>query len=171
MQLFTPVGVSKKQKVAVMTFFEKILGKNKKPVLKPRCPITKESIDPGFGYLLTTSEIISSKKYWDMVMTEPETMSYTVSHFKNQESGTYMRNLIFEKYSSIDKPWMISDSCVHLFEIDKSKARTDAKTWWETEGNFAPPQVGNALENLDPSSYQAVKDYAVLEAGRNRISL
>jgi hypothetical protein len=154
-----------------MTFFEKILGKSKKPVLKPRCPITKESIEPGFGYLLTTAEIVSSKKYWDMVMTEPETMSYTVSHFKNQESGTHMRSLIFEKYSSIEKAWMISDSCIQLFDIDKAKARMDAKKWWETEGNFTPDQVGAALDLLDPLSYQELKDYAVLEAGRNRIVL
>ena len=107
-----------------------------------------------------------------MVMTEPETMSYTVSHFKNQESGTHMRNLIFEKYSSIDKAWMVSDSCINLFEdVDKSDARANAKKWWETEGQFTPTEAGSAIEILDPSSYQSVKDYAVLEAGRSRIVL
>lgn len=154
-----------------MTFIDKILGKNKKKDLKARCPITKESIEAGFGYLLTTSQIVSSKKYWDMIMTEPETMSYTVSHFKNQESGTHMRNLIFEKYSSVGKPWMVSDSCINLFEVDKANARAYAKKWWETEGNFSPNEAGSALESLDSSSYQALKDYAVLEAGRNRVIL
>jgi len=154
-----------------MTFIDKILGKNKKPALKARCPITKESIETGYGYLLTTAQIVSSKKYWDMVMTEPETMSYTVSHFKNQESGTQMRNLIFEKYSSVNKAWMISDSCIHLFEVDKAKAREDAKKWWESEGSFAPNQAGPAAEKLDASSFQSFKNYAVLEAGRNRIIL
>lgn len=155
-----------------MTFIDKILGKSKKKELKARCPITKESIESGYGYLLTTSQIVSSKKYWDMVMTEPETMSYTVSHFKNQESGTQMRNLIFEKYSSIDKAWMVSDSCINLFEgIDKASARAYAKKWWETEGNFSPDDAGPALEKLDPPNYQALKNYAVLEAGRSRIVL
>jgi hypothetical protein len=154
-----------------MTFIDKILGKNKKQDLKARCPITKESIETGFGYMLTTSQIVSSKKYWDMIMTEPETMSYTVSHFKNQESGTQMRNLIFEKYSSVGKPWMVSDSCINLFEVDKANARANAKKWWETEGSFSPNEAGSALEKLDPSSYQALKDYAVLEAGRNRVIL
>jgi hypothetical protein len=139
--------------------------------LKARCPITKESIETGYGYLLTTAQIVSSKKYWDMVMTEPETMSYTVSHFKNQESGTQMRNLIFEKYSSINKAWMISDSCINLFEVDKAKAREEAKKWWESEGNFTPQQAGPAVEKLDASSFQSFKDYAVLEAGRSRIIL
>src|SRR5688572_21377083 len=154
-----------------MTFIDKILGKSKKKELKARCPITKESIEAGYGYMLTTSQIVSSKKYWDMVMTEPETMSYTVSHFKNQESGTQMRSLIFEKYSSVEKPWMVSDSCINLFEVDKANARAYAKKWWETEGSFAPVDAGTALERLDSNSYQALKDYAVLEAGRSRVIL
>lgn len=153
-----------------MTFIDKILGKKKKE-LKARCPITKESIEEGYGYMLTTSQVVASKKYWDMVMTEPETMSYTVSHFKNQESGTQMRSLIFEKHSSVDKAWMVSDSCINLFEVDKANARANARKWWESEGNFSPTEAGTALEKLDPHSYQTLKDYAVLEAGRNRVIL
>jgi hypothetical protein len=154
-----------------MTFIDKILGKSKKPALKAKCPITKESIDEGFGYMLTTSQVVASKKYWDMVMTEPETLSYTVSHFKNQDSGTQMRNLIFEKYSSIDKAWMISDSCINLFDVDKSNARENAKKWWETQGDFSPQGTGKAVEKLDPSRYEELKNYAVLEAGKSRIIL
>lgn len=154
-----------------MAFFDKLLGK-KKPELKARCPITREPIDAGFGYLLTTSQIIASKKYWDMIMTEPETMSYTVSHFKNVASGTQMRNMIFEKYSSIDKPWMISDSCINLFEnVDKKSAREAARKWWEHAGQFVPEQSGAASAALDPKTFQDWKDYAVLEAGRSRIVL
>ena len=154
-----------------MAFLEKLLGK-KKPEIKARCPITKEQIESGFGYLLTTSQVIASKKYWDMIMTEPETLSYSVSHFKNQESGTRMRSLIFEKYSSVEKPWMISDSCINLFEnIDKGSARANAKKWWETAGNFVPDNSGPALQALEPRQYQTWKDYAVLEAGRTKVIL
>lgn len=154
-----------------MAFLDKLLGK-KKPEIKARCPITKEQIESGFGYLLTTAQVVSSKKYWDMVMTEPETLSYSVSHFKNQESGTKMRNLIFEKYSSVDKPWMISDSCINLFEnIDKKTAKEAAKRWWENAGNFAPENSGSAAQALEPSAFQNFKNYAVLEAGRNRVEL
>ncbi len=154
-----------------MAFLEKLLGK-KKPELKARCPITKEQIEKGFGYLLTTAQVIASKKYWDMIMTEPETLSYSVSHFKNQESGTRMRSLIFEKYSSIEKPWMISDSCINLFDnIDKKSAKDNAKKWWEAAGTYAPDNSGSALQALEPSQYQLLKDYAVLEAGRSRVEL
>lgn len=154
-----------------MAFLEKLLGK-KKPSLKARCPITKEQIESGFGYLLTTAQVIASKKYWDMIMTEPETLSYSVSHFKNQESGTQMRTLIFEKYSSVEKPWMISDSCINLFEnIDKKSAKDNARKWWESAGNFTPENAGSAAQSLDANAYKTWKDYAVLEAGRTRIEL
>jgi len=154
-----------------MTFIDKLFGKNKKKEIKARCPITKEQIDKGFGYLLTTAEVVSSRKYWDMVMTEPEPVSYTVAHFRNEEYGTRMRSLIFEKYSSIEKPWMISDTCINLFEdVDRQKAREQARLWWEKEGDFVPDNSGNALEALDPDSYKSWKEYAILEAGRSRIS-
>jgi hypothetical protein len=154
-----------------MAFLDKLLGK-KKPELKARCPITKEQIENGFGYLLTTAQVVASKKYWDMVMTEPETLSYSVSHFKNQESGTKMRSLIFEKYSSFEKPWLISDSCINLFDnIDKKKAKEEAKKWWASQGSFAPENTGAAAQALEPSQFQVWKDYAVLEAGRSRIEL
>lgn len=153
-----------------MAFLEKLLGK-KKPELKARCPITREQIDKGFGYLLTTAQVITSRKYWDMIMTEPETLSYSVSHFNNQESGTHMRSLIFEKYSSVEKPWMISDSCINLFDVDRSSARANALRWWESNGAFQPDNTGPALEALEPETYQSLKDYAVLEAGRERVAL
>ena len=154
-----------------MTFIDKLFGKEKKKEVKARCPITKEPIEKGYGYLLTTAQVISSKKYWDMIMTEPETLSYTISHFKNDENGTRIRTLIFEKYSGIEKPWMISDSCINLFEsVDKNAAKELAKRWWENQGLYAPENSGKALHSLDAETYKNWKDYAVLEAGRARIS-
>lgn len=155
-----------------MAFLEKLFGKKKKQEIKARCPITKELIEKGFGYLLTTAQVVTSKKYWDMVMTEPETLSYSVSHFKNQESGTHMRRLIFEKYSSVEKPWMISDSCINLFDnVDKKTARELALKWWESAGNFVPENSGPASHALEPHDFKTWQEYAVFEAGRARIIL
>ena len=86
-----------------MSLINSLFGKKKKE-FKASCQITKEPLEKGYGYLLTTAQIVTSQKYWDMVMTEPETMSYTISHFKNQPGGTQMRNMIFEKYATIGKP-------------------------------------------------------------------
>ena len=151
-----------------MALLDTIFGKKKKE-FRASCRITKEPLEKGYGYLLTTSQIVSSKKYWDLVMTEPETLSYTVSHFKNQTSGTQMRSMIFEKYASIDKPWIISDSVINYFEVDKLTAKENAKKWWELEGNYQPTNTGTAGSTLDAETFQSWKNYAILEAGRERV--
>ena len=151
-----------------MAMLDTLFGKKKKE-FRATCLITKEPVERGFGYLLTTSQVVASKKYWDLVMTEPETMSYTVSHFKNQTSGTQMRSMIFEKYASIAKPWLISDSVINYFDVDKGTAKENAKRWWELEGNYAPSNTGSATDTLDPQTFQTWKNYAILEAGRDRV--
>ncbi|MEM8569018.1 MAG: hypothetical protein AAGF85_21340, partial [Bacteroidota bacterium] len=95
-----------------MSFINNLFGKKKKQ-FKASCDISKEPVEKGYGYLLTTSQVVSSKKFWDNIMTEPETMSYTVSHFKgNDEMATKMRFMIFEKYSTVEKAWIVSDSYI-----------------------------------------------------------
>src|SRR6478609_1190589 len=126
-----------------MALLDSLFGKKKKQ-FRASCGITKEPLEKGYGYLLTTSQIVASKKYWDLIMTEPETLSYTVSHFKNQTSGTQMRSMIFEKYASIDRPWIVSDSVIGYFDVDKNAAKENAKKWWELEGNFKPGNTGTA---------------------------
>ena len=153
-----------------MALFDSLFGKKKKE-FKAQCQITKEPIEKGYGYLLTTAQIVASEKYWDMIMTEPETMSYTLSHFKNQSSGTQMRSMIFEKYATVEKAWIISDSIINYFEVDKSEARENAKKWWEAEGNFTPSDIGAAAKVLDKSIFTKFKEYAILEAGRERVAL
>jgi hypothetical protein len=152
-----------------MALLNTLFGKKKKE-FKASCTITREPLEPGFGYLLTTAQVVASRKYWDLVMTEPETMSYTVSHFKNQSSGTQMRSMIFEKYATVAKPWIVSDSVINYFEVDKKTAREGAQKWWESEGNYVPDQTGPATAHLDSPTFESLKNYAILEAGRDRVN-
>lgn len=151
-----------------MDLLDSLFGKKKKQ-FRATCLITKEPLEKGYGYLLTTSQVVSSKKYWDLVMTEPETLSYTLSHFRNQTSGTQMRSMIFEKYASIAKPWLVSDSVINYFDVDRGTAKENAKKWWELEGNYTPNNTGPAGTTLDPTTFQTWKNYAILEAGRERV--
>lgn len=151
-----------------MAILGTLFGKKKKE-LRASCNITKEPIEKGFGYMLTTAQVVTSKKYWDMVMTEPETLSYTVNHFNNQSSGTQMRSMIFEKYATIPKAWMVSDSIIGYFDVDKKEAKDNAKKWWESEGTYTPTSIGPASDVLDEGTYKTWKDYAILEAGRDRL--
>jgi len=153
-----------------MSFINKLFGKKKKE-FKASCDISKEPIEKGYGYLLTTAEIVTSKKFWDNIMTEPETMSYTISHFKNQDNtATQMRSMIFDKHSTVDKPWIVSDSYIHLFEVNKSEAREKANAWWENEGQYDLNNSGVAADVLENDEYEAIKRYAVMEAGRERVA-
>ncbi|MEQ8927212.1 MAG: hypothetical protein RLO81_15430 [Fulvivirga sp.] len=153
-----------------MSFISSLFGKKKKQ-FKASCDISKEPVEKGFGYLLTTAQVVSSKKFWDNIMTEPETMSYTVSHFKgNDEMATKMRQMIFEKHSEVEKPWMVSDSYIHLFDIDKSESRKNAQLWWENEGEFTPEKTGKAEDTLEESDFKSIQHYAIMEAGKERVA-
>lgn len=153
-----------------MSILKKLFGKKEKP-FKVSCDISKEPIEKGFGYLLTTSDVVKSKKFWDNVMTEPETMSYTISHFKEQDNiATQMRSMIFDKHSTVEKPWMVSDSYIHLFEVDRSKAKEQAQEWWNAKGDFTPSNCGAANEVLGNNEFESIRKYAVMEAGRERVA-
>ncbi|MEJ0057987.1 MAG: hypothetical protein WDN75_21470 [Bacteroidota bacterium] len=68
-----------------MALLDSLFGKKKKE-FRATCGITREPLEKGYGYLLTTSQIVASKKYWDLVMTEPEnTFLYGVSFQKPDE--------------------------------------------------------------------------------------
>jgi hypothetical protein len=154
-----------------MSILSSIFGKKKKP-FKAQCAISKEPVEKGYGYMLTTAEVISSKKFWDNIMIEPETMAYTISHFKQKdEMATRMRGMIFDKHSSVEKPWIISDSIIHLFDIDKTSARANAQTWWDSEGQFIPSDHQVATEELGQAGFADVKTYAIMEAGRARVEM
>ncbi|MEM6362485.1 MAG: hypothetical protein AAF149_14475 [Bacteroidota bacterium] len=153
-----------------MSFISNLFGKKKKQ-FKASCDISKEPVEKGYGYLLTTAQVVSSKKFWDNIMTEPETMSYTVSHFKgDDEMATKMRFMIFEKHSTVEKAWMVSDSYINLFDVDKKEARDNAHKWWEQEGTFVPENVGKAEDTLESNTFEEIKKYAVMEAGRERVA-
>src|SRR5260221_1376470 len=140
-----------------------LFGKKKKE-FKASCTITKDPLEKGYGYLLTTAQVVSSRKYWDLIMTEPETLSYTVSHFKNQSSGTHMRSMIFEKYATVSKPWIVSDSVINYFDVNRIVAREGAQKWRQSEGNYVPEQSGTAIDHPVMPTHQIMNNYAILQA-------
>ncbi|MDN5200505.1 hypothetical protein QQ008_04010 [Fulvivirgaceae bacterium BMA10] len=119
------------------------------------------------GHVLTSSQIVVSKKFWDKLMVEPETLAYTKAHFESQDkTATKMRHLIFEKHSKREKPWIICDTCLELFDVDKEQTKQHASEWWSSEGSFTPPSCGKADENMEDDQFKEAKSYAVMEAGQ-----
>ena len=152
-----------------MSFVSKFFGKKKKS-FKAFCDISREPVEKGFGYLLTTAQVVSSQNFWNQVMTEEDTMSYTISHFKNNdEMGTKMRSIIFAKHSGKKDPWIISDSYIDLFQVDKDEARANANKWVEEKGKYRPENTGPAQDIIESNEFRAIKEYAIMEAGRDRV--
>ncbi len=145
---------------------------SKKKKFKANCDLSGDPLEKETAYMISTAQIISSHKFWDNIMTEPDTMSYTEAHFKNGDStATNIRNMIFKKYAGTDKAWVISDAQLHLFELDESAAKSQADKWWDSEGKEVPVELNTSLEALDSKSFDDIKNYAVQEAGRKMMSL
>ena len=153
-----------------MAVFSNLFGKKKKE-FKAFCSLSKEPLESGYGYLLTTSQVVKSRRYWDSIMTEPETMSYTINHFTKQDNtATQIRSMIFQKYSEVNKPWMVSDSYINWFNVDLEMAKERAKMWWAKEGDFSPENSGTAENTLSEELYAEIKQYAIMEAGRDKVN-
>ena len=145
-------------------------GKKKKKKPARSCDLEGSLLEYGEGYLLTSAQIIQSKRFWDNKMIEPETLAYSKAHFlKNDEMGTKMRTMIFQKYSSQEKPWLVGDGQVNQFEVDKNEAREFAKQWWESEFQFTPPTSGAAINNMDSEKFEEYKEYAIMRAGEEQL--
>lgn len=145
-------------------------GKKKKKPARS-CDLEGSLLEFGEGYLLTSSQIIQSKRFWDNKMIEPETLAYSKAHFqKSDDMGTKMRTMIFQKYSSQEKPWLLGDGQVNQFEIDKQEAKEYARQWWESDFSFTPPSAGSAQKNMSAEEFEKWKDYAIMKAGEEQLS-
>lgn len=154
-----------------MSLFSKIFAKKPKE-FKAQCALSNEVLETGYGFLLTTAEVIQSRKFWDNKMTEPDTMSYSINHFSKQDAtATQIRSMIFDKFSQINKPWIISDTFINWFDIDKDEAKNNAKLWWDNRGEFEPEQSGSVNNVLEDEEYKSIKEYAIMEAGREQVAV
>lgn len=149
-----------------------IFRKDSKKKNASKCAITGTFLQYGEGRLLTTSQVVSSRKFWESIMTEPETMAYTINHFKKQDkNATQMRSIIFEKYAQKDDPWIVSEDCLTTYGIEGAdESEVYAQQWWETDGAFVPPNNGSASHHLSPEDYEEIKEYAIWKAGESRVA-
>ena len=135
------------------------------------CALTNTPLEEGEGRLVTTAEVIVSKKFWESIMTEPEAMAYTINHFKNNDkSATQMRGIIFEKYAEREDPWIVSEDCLMTYGIEAKNSKEYADQWWQSEGLFKPPLNGMAKKVLPEEAYDKIKHYAIWEAGESRVA-
>ena len=144
-------------------------GKKKKKPAKS-CDLEGSLLEFGEGYLLTSAQIIKSKRFWDNKMIEPETLAYSKAHFqRNDDMGTKMRTMIFQKYSSKEQAWLVGDGQVNQFEVDKDEARSFAKQWWDSDFKFEHPNGGSAQQTMESAEFEEWKEYAIMKAGEEQL--
>lgn len=154
-----------------MGFISKIFSKKSKPV-NAQCSICKSHMESNEGFALTTSQVVSSKKYWDHKMVEPETLSYTTQHFKaKDENATKMRGIIFEKTAEKDMTWIACETCIKHFDVCQDKTKLLAMEWWTQGKQHKIPNTGKATEFLSADEYDHIKTYATMDAGASLIRL
>ena len=137
---------------------------------KAVCALTGTTLEEGEGRLVTTAEVVVSKKFWESVMTEPEAMAYTINYFKKQDdNAAMMRQAIFSKYAERADPWIISEDCLQTYGIQTSLNGQAVQDWWESQGEFKPANSGKAIDVLSEEEYNQARRYAVTEAGKNRV--
>ena len=155
-----------------MGLFSGIFKKQPKGKKATQCSVCKTHMERSEGYALTTSQVISSKKYWDHKMVEPDTMSYTTQHFKNKdENATKMRGIIFEKTAEKDLTWMTCETCIKHFDVDLESTMELASQWWSAENGHKIPNTGKAIDHLPSEEYEQIKTYATMEAGASLIRI
>ncbi|UXP32148.1 hypothetical protein N6H18_17540 [Reichenbachiella agarivorans] len=148
-----------------MRFLDKIF---KSPPKKKQaaCSICKSIMNQNDGFALSTAQVVSSRKYWDRKMVEPETLSYTTAHFKNQDQrATMMRKIIFEKTAGKEIVWMTCESCIDHFEVCQDETKQLAAQWWQNDTGFVLPNKGKAEDNMSSEDFEEIKSYATMEAG------
>ena len=135
-----------------------------------KCALTGTILQEGEGRVVTTSEVIVSKKFWESIMTEPEAMSYTINYFKNNDSNAIMmRNAIFNKYADRSEPWIVSEDCLQTYGIETSLNGNEVNEWWNGNGEYKPMNSGKAVEVLSAEEFEQAKKFAIGEAGRSRV--
>lgn len=149
------------------------LFKKEKPKKKAtQCSVCKSHMERNEGFALTTAQVITSKTYWDHKMVEPETMSYTTSHFKNKdENATKMRGIIFEKTAEKDQTWMTCETCIKHFDVDHKATQELAGEWWNAANGHKIANTGKAIDFLPNEAYESIREYATNQAGGSLIRL
>ena len=137
-----------------------------------KCALTGTILTEGEGRVITTSEVIVSKKFWESIMTEPEAMAYTINYFKNKDvNATMMRNAIFSKYADKAEPWIVSEDCLRTYGIETALNGSEVANWWNSQGAYKPINSGKAIDVLSAEEFDNAKKYAITEAGRSRVDL
>ena len=110
-----------------------------------KCDICNAAISEPEGYLLTTTQVVRSPRFWldyyrrhQAKLATMDISSYD-TFLNSSECAT-----LTERIAQDGTPWLVCRQCVHLFEVDQQQAWVYVRHWWESGRTFTPPGIGPA---------------------------
>ncbi len=124
------------------------------------------------GYLLVTREVVGEPRYWQHYYRqhEAEFALVGVQSYEAFRSNQGLRAMSARTLAGQSTAWIVCDSCIGMFSVNRQAAHRFAEQWWESGGKFAPPGVGraplsavNMEEARPPSPQPAARKEGVLD--------
>lgn len=110
------------------------------------CDVCSRKVSSPDGYLLTTREVVSTPKYWQHYYQyhKDEFVSMGVSSYQDFCRNPLLRASCGEMLANQQTPWLVCENCISMFNVDRERARSYAKQWWQSRRTFQPPGTGPA---------------------------
>ncbi|RED92657.1 hypothetical protein [Marinoscillum furvescens] len=144
----------------------------KKKKFAANCALSGMPLDRSTVFLIGAADLLRSQKFWNNVMAEPETLSYTEAYFKSKDATAQrIREMLLQKYVGEDKPWVIGDSYIHFFDVDTVLAQQWGQEWWDSEGKQVPQALTKSLSQMPADELDSCRKYVLEEAGRQAIAV
>lgn len=115
------------------------------------CDVCSDTVATSKGYLLTTSQVVKSPKYWRYYYKQHkgELKAFGIQSYEQFCLDTEVGAACREAIVAQSTPWLICSNCIGKFSIKESKARDYARRWWESGQKFQPKGTGPAsLSNV-----------------------
>ena len=92
------------------------------------------------GYCLTTTQIVSAPGQWRQYYTmhKEEMASLGMESYEEFCRQQPIFQTIF-MIAANATPWMVCESCIEMFDVDKTVAHEYVKKWYESDGSFVLP--------------------------------
>ena len=101
------------------------------------CDVCDKTLGEREGYLLTPLEVLSTPGYWQKIFCDHDSIQAALG-----KSNVLTKTELASRLAAQAAPWMVCNDCIHIFSVDKDKAKGYANEWYKTGGMFAPPGSG-----------------------------
>lgn len=97
------------------------------------------------GFLLTTSQVVSSPDYWQTYYQshQAEFVPLNVFSFADFCNNLFVRPACVKVVAGQRTPWMVCAKCISKFSVNREEASRFARQWWQ-DRTFQPPGAGPA---------------------------